>query len=278
MAFPGHYRLVQRFRGLGLGRYQPGRKSSHRSQKTGLGESLSRGSCRPALGVCWPTARGYAIDRRSLDTNATDDSTIASLSTLYVCFQGPFWGSNMRKLVGFALTGAFFLAACGQIEDRSAMIRPTVPNQQATAGVGDVVFDLRQRESLPNVTGHADIFGRTRDTGRITLRYAGAKDGRAYFVRNDVTIETNETTMSRSPMIIPTTQVSSMNGYVGNIPVSGTGTTTGTAILPPAPVSRIVSQTGGFVVSAPIGGTLPIEGHSMTVLTADERSVTYSVR
>ena len=182
----------------------------------------------------------------------------------------------MRKLIGVAL--AVVLAACGQIEDRSAMVRPRVPNQQAMAGVGDVVFDLRQRESLPNVFGRADVYGRTRDIGRITLRYAGTKDGRAYFVRNDLTIETNETTMSRSPMVIPTTQVSSMSGNVGTIPVSATGTTTGMAVLPPAPVSRMISQTGGFVVSAPIGGALPVEGHTLTVISADQGSVTYSVR
>jgi hypothetical protein len=181
--------------------------------------------------------------------------------------------------ISLALSAAIFLvSACGQIEDRSEVARPKALNQQVTAGVGDVAFDVRQRESLPNVFGRADIYGRTRDTGRVTLRYAGAKDGRAYFVRNDVTIETNETTMSRSPMVIPTTQLSSMSGNVGTIPVSATGTTTSMAVLPPAPVSRMISQTGGFVVSAPIGGALPIEGHTLRIVSADEGSVTYSVR
>lgn len=181
----------------------------------------------------------------------------------------------MRAMI-LAAGAVLLLAACGQIEDRSAMVRPVRPNQQLTAGVGDVVFDLRQRESLPNITGHADVFGRTRDTGHITLRYAGAKDGRAYFVRNDVSIDTNETTMSRSPLIIPTTQVSSMSGYAGSVPVSATSTTTGMEVIPPAPVSRIISQTGGLVVSAPIGGNLRIEGHTVTVVSADQGSVTYS--
>lgn len=176
------------------------------------------------------------------------------------------------------LLPAMALVACGPIVDRSEMVRPS-PNQQARAGVGDVVFELRKRESLPDSdTGGADIFGGTRDTGSVTLRYAGMKDGRAWFVRSDVSIHSDETTASRTSRYVPVTQYSTATGTVGTTPFQGSGTTTGMIVLPPKPVSRTVSQSGDMGLSAPIGGTLPIAGHTLTVIAADDSSVTYSVR
>jgi hypothetical protein len=49
---------------------------------------------------------------------------------------------------------------------------PAISKPQV-AGIGDTVMDLRKTASLPNVAGKADIFGRTRDTGRVMVRFVG---------------------------------------------------------------------------------------------------------
>ena len=107
------------------------------------------------------------------------------------------------------------MAACSPVQDRSTVAAPA-PGQQATVGVGDIVFEIRRRESLPDEFGGADMFGRTRDTGRITLRYTGVQDGRAYFVRNDVNIDTNETTLSYMPTYVPVVKNAKTTGSTSN--------------------------------------------------------------
>lgn len=171
------------------------------------------------------------------------------------------------------------VAACSPVQDRSSVAAPP-PGQQATAGVGDIVFEIRKRESLPDEFGGADVFGRTRDTGRITLRYTGVQDGRAYFVRNDTTINTNETTLSHMPTYIPmpqnSTTTGTTTGKTGNQSFQSNTTTTGMIVVPPKPVSRTVTQSGDISVSAPIGGTLMIAGHQVNVIAANESSITYT--
>jgi hypothetical protein len=167
------------------------------------------------------------------------------------------------------------VAACSPVQDRSSVAAPA-PGQQATVGVGDIVFEIRRRESLPDEFGGADVFGRTRDTGSITLRYTGVQDGRASFVRNDVTINTNETTLSYMPTYLPAVQNSTTTGSTANRPFQSNTTTTGTVVVPPKPISRTVTQSGNISLSAPIGGTLMIAGHQVNVIAADQSSITYT--
>ena len=72
-------------------------------------------------------------------------------------------------VVGWALTAA----SCGPIEQQATLVRPAVAGRPYIAGVGDTVLDLKQTQSLPNVVGRADIFGRTRDAGRVIVRFVG---------------------------------------------------------------------------------------------------------
>jgi hypothetical protein len=90
------------------------------------------------------------------------------------------------------------LLACSPIEQQSNLARTSVAGKVQVAGNGDVVMDLRKTESLPNLYGKADVFGRSRDTGRVTVRFLGVEGNQAIFVRQDVAIQSNETTMSRS--------------------------------------------------------------------------------
>jgi hypothetical protein len=183
----------------------------------------------------------------------------------------------MRHLLSAAI--ALALTACAPVEQRKPELgRRVSADAPLIAGVGDTVLDLKLRESLPNVFGKADIFGRTRDTGRVVVRYIGAEGDRAYFVRQDILISSNDTTMSRTPLIVPTVQQSTASGYVGRIPVSGTQTTTGYTYVPAAPSSNVAVGGGQLQLSAPVGGVLIVEGRTVSVLRIGEGSVEYSIR
>jgi hypothetical protein len=144
--------------------------------------------------------------------------------------------------------------------------------------VGDAVLDLKITEPLPNVFGKADIFGRTRAAGRVIVRYLGERGGMAFFSRQDITIQSSDTTMSRTGMYVPNVQQTTVTGNVGTIPVSATGTTVGTGeYTPPLPSQNMVLGNGQMVVSAPIGGELLVEGRAITVLRATSGMVEFSV-
>jgi hypothetical protein len=83
--------------------------------------------------------------------------------------------------------------------------------------------------------------------------------------------------MSRSPMVLPTYQTSNLSGNVGVIPVSATQTTVGTTYVPPAPSSSYPIQAGQVQLTAPIGGSVLIEGQRIRVLRAIEGGIEYSV-
>jgi hypothetical protein len=90
------------------------------------------------------------------------------------------------------------LTACGAIEFQSDLVKPAVTGRAYVAGVGDTVLDLQQTQSLPNTFGRADIFGRMRDAGRVTVRFVGLDGNQAVFTRQDVIIQSNETTLNRA--------------------------------------------------------------------------------
>ena len=79
-----------------------------------------------------------------------------------------------------------------------------------------------------------DAPGRTRDGGRVIVRYVGLERGQALFVRQDVLIQSNPATMSRKPLILPTPQKTA-GGGVSVVPVSVAQTTTGAPCVPPSP-------------------------------------------
>jgi len=60
----------------------------------------------------------------------------------------------------------------------SGLLRPAALH----AGIGDTVIDLKLTQSLPNAFGKADIFGRTRDAGRVIVRLVGLDGNQATFV------------------------------------------------------------------------------------------------
>jgi hypothetical protein len=184
----------------------------------------------------------------------------------------------MRALALVVVGATLAAAACSPIEQQATMAKPAVAGRAYVAGVGDTVMDLKQTQSLPNVVGKADIFGRTRDAGRVIVRFMGLEGNQAIFVRQDVVIQSNETTMSRTPMFLPNYQTSTLTGNVGMIPVSATQTTVGSpTYVPPAPSSSYPIQAGQIQLSAPIGGSVLVEGQRIRVLRAIEGGIEYSV-
>jgi len=183
----------------------------------------------------------------------------------------------MRALTLVVVGWALAAAACGPIEQQATLARPAVAGRAYIAGVGDTVLDLKQTQSLPDVAGKAEIFGRTRDAGRVIVRFVGLDGNQAIFTRQDVVIQSNETTMSQTPLLLPNYQLSAVTGNVGTIPVSATQTTIGTTYIPPSSSSSYPIQAGQIQLAAPIGGSVLVEGQRLRVLRTIEGGIEYSV-
>jgi len=173
---------------------------------------------------------------------------------------------------------ALALAGCGDIKEQSTLARPAGAGRAYAAGVGDTVMDLKLTQSLPNAMGRADAFGRTRDSGRVVVRYLGTQGNQAVFSRQDVVIQSNETTLSRGPMPVPTYSQTSGSGSFGNIPISGSSYTTGMAYVPAQQATIFPMQAGQVQLVVPIGGSALIEGRRLAVLKAIEGGIEYTVQ
>ena len=68
-----------------------------------------------------------------------------------------------------------------------------------TAYIGDEMVSVKKTRDLPNLFGGKDIFGRKVDAGYLSIRFLGVtKDGMIIVRRQDVDIQSDATTMSRS--------------------------------------------------------------------------------
>lgn len=145
------------------------------------------------------------------------------------------------------------------------------------AGIGDTVIDLKQTQSLPNVFGKADVFGRTRDAGRVIVRFVALDGNQAIFARQDVVIQSNESTVTKTPMVLPTYQSSTVYGTVGSTPVSASRSGWGTTWLPPAAAYSYPLQFGQVPIAVPVGGSALVEGRRLNVRRSTGDGIEYSV-
>jgi hypothetical protein len=111
----------------------------------------------------------------------------------------------------------------------------------------------------------------------VIVRFVGLDGNQAVFVRQDVVIQSNETTMTQTPVLLPNYQTSTVGGTIGTIPVSATRTTLGTTYIPPSPSSSYPMQAGQIQLAAPIGGSVLIEGQRLRVLRTIEGGIEYSI-
>lgn len=183
----------------------------------------------------------------------------------------------MRKHKVIFSFAVLALSSCAAVETKTAMTTPAT-NQVREAGPGDVVMSFESRRSLPNIVGKADIWGRTTNAGGTTVRFVGSNGRQAIFERSDVVVETNATTMTESPMIIPQTTTTNVQGTVGMTPVSGTATSTSYRFIPPRGSSQYATARRPIRIAVGSGQSVVVQGRTLKVLSASPNSVRYVIQ
>jgi hypothetical protein len=147
------------------------------------------------------------------------------------------------------------------------------------ADPGDLMMDIDVTEALPNVFGAPDIFGRRRPAGRVVVQYLGIQNGMAYFNRQSTAVSSTETTITRTPLLIPRNSQTIVNGQIGTQAFTGTATTSGTTIVGPRPHSESQIQLPPLAIGVKAGGLLRAEGLTLRVLRIDDDgSIDYAVK
>jgi hypothetical protein len=186
----------------------------------------------------------------------------------------------------FPLLLAAALVSCADVQERSHIVggRTGTP---LTASVGDTVLRVSREKNLPNIVGKSDIFGRTTPTGVETVQYLGVKDGRAFFKRRTVNVESGATTMNSTPLVIPNTATTTHSGSIdiygprgyGYGSYSGTSTTTlPPTVIPAHPPAPMVMDEGSLLLSVDLSRKptqLSVAGKTLTILSAGSSSLTY---
>jgi hypothetical protein len=93
----------------------------------------------------------------------------------------------LRKVSAFAAAVllCFAFPESAPTKESTKINRPE--NTEIYSSIGDVLVKVNLRESLPNMFGKPDIFGRKRDRGFVEIRFMGlTDDGRAVFRRRTV--------------------------------------------------------------------------------------------
>lgn len=189
------------------------------------------------------------------------------------------------------LATAISLSGCSEIKDTARVSQNL--DKSLVAGIGDTVIEVETRESLPNIFGKADLFGRTRPKGKVFIVYLGVEQGRAAFERNTIRLQSNATTMNSTSVIIPR---SSTTTYSGNTTFSGTtvgggfagrAVSSGTAstsappiILPPSgSETRVISNDRiRYYLDLSKDRKIVVEGTIVLIDDATATSVTYRIQ
>lgn len=101
-----------------------------------------------------------------------------------------------RKIAAIAVLVVSF-AGCSPIEQSTITLQAN--DTALTAATGQPVLQVIQLQSLPNLFGKADLYGRRTPTGAVTVTYAGLRDGQAVFTLRTIAIVTGATTMNSTP-------------------------------------------------------------------------------
>ena len=177
------------------------------------------------------------------------------------------------KKISILLFSIFILNGCKEIETKSLVISNL--NARNIVGIGDVVYSAEKRKSLPNAFGKADLFGRTTAAGKTTVVYSGTKDGKAFFERKSIDIDSGETTMNRSgPIVIPSTGYTYHSGMVGNTSITGYSVSQQNTVIPaPQKPDAITFDRGSQFIAVELKNlpiTFPVDGYKITVLSATQ--------
>ncbi|MGX1259351.1 hypothetical protein [Sinorhizobium fredii] len=181
-----------------------------------------------------------------------------------------------KTAFAFVTLATPFLAACAPVETKTKLMTPA-GSQIRSAGPGDVVMSFQSRKALPNIVGGADIWGRTTNAGGTTVRFVGARGSEAEFERMDVVVESNATTMTESPMIIPQTTTTTVDGTVGMTPVSGTARSTSYQFIPPRGSSQYATAQRPIAITLGSGQSVTIQGRTLRVVSVSPNALRYVV-
>jgi hypothetical protein len=191
----------------------------------------------------------------------------------------PFQGGAMRLLIINAATSLAIVgfAGCAPVQQQTNISTPV--EQRLVAGVGDVVLRAEGRESMPNVFGRADLFGRTRPTGFETIQFGGIRGSKVVLLRSGVTTQSGATTMNSTGIILPTQQRTTVQGNVGMTPVAATATTGGSVYIPPTGSTSTSMQnpTIPVVVDWRANPRVPALGRTIVIEDANATALIYRI-
>jgi hypothetical protein len=168
--------------------------------------------------------------------------------------------------------------ACNSVQRNAELAVSSAMGQRLRAGPGDTVVDIKVTKSLPNAFGKADLFGRTTDAGRIVVRYLGSQGKTARFARQDLVIESGETTMTRTPLIIPNQSTTNVYGTVDGTRFSGTATSNSYAVIGPRPTNSHAFAMAPVEPTVQEGRSIQVEGRTLTVLNVTSEGIEFSVQ
>jgi hypothetical protein len=171
---------------------------------------------------------------------------------------------------------AIIISGCTPVATKTEFVTSS-KNRQRSARPGDLVMEFKSTKPLPNAFGKADLFGRTTDAGRTTVRYLGSRDSSAVFERQDISVETNATTMNQTPLILPTVSSTTLDGTIGNRAVSGTATSTSYSVVGPRPTSQYITSARPIQITVSSGQSVKVAGKTLAVLRVSPGSVEYRV-
>ncbi len=197
----------------------------------------------------------------------------------------------MLTRTALALVLALLVIGCAEIEHSSRLVQRL--DKPLVSGVGDTIIEIETRESLPNVFGKADLFGRTRPRGKIFVTYLGLEQGRAAFERYTIRLQSNATTMNSTPIIIPQTSTTTyagsttVSGRMSGGSFSGTAMSSGTAVTTAPPIvlppsgseTRVISNNRiRYYLDLTQNRKLIVEGHEILIEEAIASSVKYRIK
>lgn len=167
----------------------------------------------------------------------------------------------MKKLI-FALTTVFLFAGCSTIDNQSIAVQEI--NKDLRVGAGGVLVKVNKTKDLENAFGKADLFGRKTNVGHVVLKFAGkSKEGEIVLYREEVTVLTNESTMSRSG------SHSTASGNANSFNYSSYEAASDFHSIIPHDATIITLEVGENV--------FPFMGYDVTIIKATKNSLRYKL-
>lgn len=181
---------------------------------------------------------------------------------------------SICKVLAVSIVALVAACATPQKQEQVSQVR----GETLVAGVGDVVLRIERTSDLPNAFGGADIFGRKKAQGATEVRFLGISDGHVVLARNDIDIDSDETTMTRGGgLLLPSQTTTSIAGVVGTTPVTGVATTGGYTYIPLRNAETRVRETGWITVTirAEPGSKAVLAGQVIEIMEAEPGLLRY---